>query len=105
MEFLPLTITDLKKVPKPGKFFALHPLVMEDVIDIEASQGKLNEIDKHSLSSWKSLVVRPSTTPFFRPARLDRCVVMVDAEIAAKLSAVEPKLIGLGLRDPSAYRP
>ena len=103
VEFLPVGIRDRTGQPVPGAFYVMRVLDVEDVIDVEASAGELNENDNESLILWEELVVKPGTGAIFRPRRLVGGVAMVRKDLAAKLRAVAPKLIGLALVDAEDY--
>ena len=103
VEFLPVAIKDVSGKPLEGSYYLLHVLDREDVIDVEASGGKLNSVDNVSLIRWKKLVVKGGNATIFRPLRIPR-VSMVKEGVAEKLSAIDPPLIGLELLPPAEYK-
>ena len=103
VEFLPVGVRDRKGAPVSGAFYIMRALDVEDVIDVAASAGELNENDNENLIVWEELVVKPGVGAIFRPRRLVGGVAMVREDVAARLRAITPKLVGLSLLAPGDY--
>lgn len=101
IDFLPVTIFDHKKKVASTDYSIVHPIGLQDAIDMKASEPTLNPFDK-SVSFVKRLVFDKSRIDpevrIFRFAGLKR-PVFIEETLADELKA--QNFVGLDFRDPS----
>ena len=90
VEFLPVKILDHKKKVAAADYCIVHPIHLQDALDIEASAPRWSAIEKTEISNVKSLVIVPSKVdPEVRIFRLKSYLapVLIEKTLADEILA------------------
>lgn len=103
VEFLPVKIKNHEGRFAPGSFFVMNPLDVIDCIDVAASGGEYNDLDRTQLVRVQQLVLSepPGEPAMFRPVGWTR-LILVRSDVVDRL--MEADLEGLVFWELDEFR-